>query len=166
MTSRGTLRLLGLTIALLAAFVVASGAPAATAPPTLIRLSTIATSAREVDRPPKGTSTGDTIHETSTLLNEVAQFGKPKQAVVGSDRAVQTIHLNPRALTIDGVATLPGGTLRFRGKVEPNARGGVVVPVVAGTGRYLGAKGILWILSADNPQRTLNIYRLTYALFA
>ena len=166
MTSRGTLRLLGLAAVPVAAFVLASDAPAATAPPTLIRLVTVATSAREVDRPPKGTSTGDTIHETSTLLNEVAQFGRPKQAVVGSDRAVQTIHLNPRTLTINGVATLPGGTLRFRGKVERYAQGGVVVPVVSGTGRYLGAKGILWILTADNPQRTLNVYRLTYALFA
>lgn len=165
MISRGALRLLGLVFALLAALVLASGAFAA-APPKVIRLVTVATSARETDRPPKGPSTGDTVHETSTLLNEVAQFGKPKSAVVGRDRAVQRLRVGPRSITVTGVATLPGGTLRFHGKVEPHARGGVVIPVVAGTGRYLGAKGILWILTVDNPRRTLNVYKLTYALFA
>ena len=164
MTSRGTLRLLGLAAVPLAALVLASGAPAA-APPTLIRLVSVTTSATPTDRPPKGASTGDTVHETSTLLNQVKQFGKPPQAVVGSDRAVQTLHLGPRSLTINGVATLPGGTLHFRGKVERYARGGVVIPVVAGTGRYLGAQGILWIVAASD-QRALNVYRLTYARFA
>lgn len=165
MTSRGALRLLGLAAASLAALVLAATAAAAT-PPALIRLVSVTTSARETDRPPKGQSTGDTVHETSTLLNEVAQFGKPRQAVVGSDRAVQRLRLRPRRLTVTGVATLPGGTLRFHGQVERHARGGIVIPVVAGTGRYLGAQGILWILTADNPPRTLNVYRLTYALFA
>jgi len=150
---------------LLASLALAGGASAAL-PPTVIKLISVTTSAKETDRAPKGPSTGDTVHETSRLLNEVAQFGKPRQAVVGSDSAVQRLRLGPRSLTVNGTAELPGGTLLFRGKVERYARGGIVIPVVGGTGRYLGAEGILWIVTVRDPVRTLNIYRLTYARFA
>lgn len=165
MTSSGALRLLRLAAVPLAALALTSAADAA-APPTSIRLVSITTSARATDRPPKGASTGDTVRETSTLLNQVAQFGKPARAVVGSDRAVQRLRLNPRTTTIDGVATVPGGTLRFRGKATRSAQGGVVIPVVSGTGRYLGAQGELWIVATSSAGQALNVYRLTYALFA
>lgn len=162
--TRQALRRLAVAACALAA-VVAPAAGAAQAP-GVIRLVSVTTSIKEIDRPPRGASTGDSVRETSRLLNEVAQFGKPRRAVVGSDRAVQRLRLSPRSLTVDGVATLPGGTLRFRGTVERAAQGGIVIPVVAGTGRYLGARGILFIVTVQNPERTLNIYRLTYARFA
>lgn len=165
MTARGALRLLGLAAVPLAAFALTPAAHAA-APPTTIRLVSVTTSTRTTDRPPKGVSTGDTVHETSTLINQVAQFGKPARAVVGSDRAVQLLRLKPRSSTIDGVATLPGGTLRFRGKVARSAQGGIVIPVVSGTGRYLGAQGELWIVATSSAGQALNVYRLTYARFA
>lgn len=165
MSSRRALRLLGLAAVPLAALALGPAAHAA-APPTTIRLVSVTTSARTTDRPPKGASTGDTVRETSTLLNQVAQFGKPARAVVGSDRAVQRLRLNPRSTTIDGVATLPGGTLRFRGKAARSAQGGVVIPVVSGTGRYLGAQGILWVVASSSAGQALNVYRLTYARFA
>lgn len=165
MISRGAFRLLGFAAAPLAALALTSGADAA-APPTTIRLVSVTTSARTTDRPPKGASAGDTVHETSTLLNQVAQFGKPARAVIGSDRAVQRLRLNPRSTTIDGVATLPGGTLRFRGRVTRSAQGGLVIPVVSGTGRYLGAQGALWIVASSSAGQALNVYRLTYARFA
>ncbi len=159
------LRLLGL-VALSFAVLGAAGAAAATRPPTVIKLVAVPTSAKVTDRAPKGPSTGDTVTETSRLLNEVAQFGKPPRAVVGSDRDVQRLRLNPRSLTVNGVTKLPGGTLLFRGKLERFGEDGTVIPVVGGTGRFLGAQGILVIVTAGKPARTLNIYRLTYARFA
>lgn len=162
---RRVIGLLGLAAVVLAAFDPSASASSA-APPTLIRLVSVTTSARENDRPPKGPSTGDTVRETSRLLNEVAQFGKPARAAVGSDSAVQLLRLGPKSITVDGVAKLPGGTLLFRGKAERYARGGIVIPVVGGTGRYLGAQGTLWILTVRDPARVVNIYRLTYARFA
>lgn len=162
---RPALRLVGLAAVSLAALVLTAGASAAL-PPTVIKLISVTTSTKESDLAPKGPSTGDTVRETSRLLNEVTQFGKPRRAVVGSDRAVQRLRLNPRSLTVNGVAKLPGGTLLFRGKVESYAQGGIVIPVVGGTGRFLGAEGILWVVTVSDPARTLNIYRLTYARFA
>lgn len=158
-------RPMGLAAAAVAALVLSAPAGAAK-PPELIRLVSVTTSSKATDKAPKGPSTGDSVRETSRLLNEGAQFGKPAGAVVGGDRAVQRLSLGPRSITVNGVAVLPGGTLVFRGKVERYARGGVVIPVVAGTGRYLGAQGFLWIVTASNPTRTLNVYRLTYARFA
>lgn len=143
-----------------------ASAVAAAPPPALIRLVSVTTSAKEIDRPPKGASAGDAVLETSMLYNDVRQFELPKRATVGTDRAVQRLLLKPRRLVVSGVASLPGGTLRFEGAMARNPRGGVVIPVVSGTGRYLGARGSLWILTAGTPKRTLNIYRLTYALFA
>jgi hypothetical protein len=162
---RRVIRLLGLAAVVLAAFDPSASASSA-APPTLIRLVSVTTSAKESDRLPKGPSTGDTVRETSRLLNEVAQFGKPARAAVGSDSAVQQLRLGPKSITVDGVAKLPGGTLLFRGKAERYARGGIVIPVVGGTGRYLGAQGTLWIVTVRDPARVLNVYRLTYARFA
>ena len=162
---RHVLRLLLLAALSLAVLGVA-GATAATRPPTVIRLVAVPTSAKTTDRAPKGPSAGDTVTETSRLLNEVAQFGKPPLAVVGSDRDVQRLRFKPRRLTIDGVTKLPGGTLFFRGTVERFGEDGTVVPVVGGTGRFLGAQGILVIVTAGRPAKTLNIYRLTYARFA
>ncbi len=165
MITRAALYLLGLAVVPVVALVLPTDAEAAR-PPTTIRLVSVATSARATDRPPKGASAGDTVRETSVLLNQVAQFGRPARAVVGSDRAVQRLRARPRVPVIDGVATLPGGTLRFRGSATRSTGGGVVIPVVSGSGRYLGAQGVLWIGTTSSAGRALNVYRLTYALFA
>jgi hypothetical protein len=166
MIVRGAHRLLVLAAVALALPTFAAAAVAAPRPPATIKLVSVTASVRTTDRPPKGTSNGDTVRETSVLFNQVAQFGKPARAAVGKDRAVQRLRVKPRSTMIDGVATLPGGTLRFRGTATRSVRGGFVIPVVSGTGRYLGAEGTLWIVSIGGTGRALNVYRLTYALFA
>ena len=110
-----------------------------------------------VDKPPKGKlSAGDRFTTTSTLRNQVAQFGKPKGALVGRDRAVNTF-LSARAYTVTGYAVLPGGRILFRGRVT--ASGGSV-NVTGGTGRYAHARGTVGGQDLGGT-RAINIYRLT-----
>jgi hypothetical protein len=139
---------------------------AAAAAPMSFRLISFTTSVKATDRAPKGASAGDTVRETSRLLNEVQQFGKPKLAVVGSDAATSTLSRGLKSSTVTGVARLPGGTLLFRGMPQRNQKGGALIPVVGGTGAYVGARGTLWIVNITNPKRTLNIYTLSYGTVA
>jgi hypothetical protein len=142
--------------------VVASSAAGAEAQLAKIQLVTKPISARTTDAPPKGPSVGDKLHERTRLFNEVPQFGKPAGALVGRDRATFTL-VSETTLRMEGVATLPGGTLVLRGPVRTNARRQeITAPVVSGTGRYAGARGTLRALQARNPTRTLNVYALTY----
>src|SRR5262245_46520715 len=69
------------------------------------------------DTAPKGTAnTGDKIWDKSRLRNAVAQFGRPKGALVGSDVAVNTIlSIEPARAKVAGTATLPGGKIRLEG---------------------------------------------------
>ncbi len=123
----------------------------------VIRLISDNRIAGSVDKPPKGKlNAGDSFTTTSTLRNQVAQLGKPKGALVGRDRAVQTV-LSPTVFTIKGYAVLPGGRLLFQGRVTST---GSSVKVTGGTGRYAGARGTV---TADGlgGTRTTNVYRLT-----
>jgi hypothetical protein len=61
---------------------------------------------------------------------------------------------------VNGVATLPGGTIRVRGPVEEQTNATLVVPVVGGTGAFAGARGTLTINGTE--KRAWNVYRLTY----
>jgi hypothetical protein len=151
-----------LRVLLLAAVLAVSLAPAAATAQgtTTIRLVSVGTSDRLRDAPPAGPSRGDASVQTSRLLNAAAQFGKPKGAVVGRDRATITL-TGPSSATITGVATLPGGTLSLRGAMRVTA-GGLVFPVVRGTGRYAGARGTVTITALAGQNRALNVYRLVY----
>jgi hypothetical protein len=154
------MRVLGL--ALLAALVATTGAATATAQaPMTIQLTSVSTSDRSNDVPPRGPSRGDTSVQTSRLLNAVPQFGKPRNSVVGRDRATITL-TGPTSARIEGVTTLPGGTLVVRGTLRLQPGGGIVFPVVRGTGRYAGARGTVTILGGSDPLRAVNIYRLTF----
>lgn len=146
-------------VAVLAASV---GTASATAQgPMTIRLVSVTTSDRLRDAPPAGPSRGDTSVQTSRLLNAVAQFGKPRGAVVGRDSA--TIRLTgPTSATIDGVATLPGGALTLRGAMRVGAGNALVFPVVRGTGRFAGARGTVTVTPLGSENRALNVYRLVY----
>jgi hypothetical protein len=59
----------------------------------------------------------------------------------------------------EGVARLPGGTLRVRGEVRLILGGGIRIPVVGGTGRYRAATGMLYVSKGE--KRALNVYRIT-----
>ena len=66
-------------------------------------------------------------------------FGKPRGAVVGRDSEVGTL-VSSQALVLTGVARLPGGTLRLKGKQTLNDLA-FSIPVVGGTGRFASARG-------------------------
>jgi hypothetical protein len=122
-----------------------------------IRVVSVSTSLREVDKGPKGVSAGDRVIFSDTLRNAVRQFGKPKGAKVGSDRGVMRF-TSSRTARFEGSARLPGGTLRLEGDVIPVSRESIAIPVTGGTGRYAGARGV--VIVGPGTKRALNTYQL------
>jgi len=150
-----------LVLTLTLAATVSSSASAGEAKRTMvIRLVSVTTSERFLDAAPKGSlNAGDAFTSTSRLLNGVAQFGRPKGAVVGRDRGTATFVSSTRA-SVNGVATLPGGTVRFRGRIGRECP--CPLSVVAGTGRFAGASGSLAVRNLGaGGRRALNVYTLT-----
>jgi hypothetical protein len=125
----------------------------------VLRFVSLTTSSKVDDRPPKGLGVGDGQFTTSQLRNAVAQLGKPKGAVVGSDSGTMTI-AGERSIRVDVVTRLPGGTIVMRGLIRP-APAGVALPVTGGTGRFAGARGTMTI-SEESGRRAINVYRLTF----
>jgi len=114
------------------------------------------------DVPPKGLangvlSRGDTISGTSILRNAVAQLGRAKGAVVGSDAYTLTVTTPPKVL-LSVNAKLPHGTIRAEGRSDLMAAK-FSIPVVGGTGLYAGARGTAESIDLAG-NRTLNVYRL------
>lgn len=129
----------------------------------VVRLVSITTSNRVDDKPPGGPSAGDRIYTTSQLRNAVAQFGRRRNAIVGSDRGILTFTSGSTARA-DVTARLPGGTIRVRGRMTILAGGGQRYPVAGGTGRFAGARGTLTVRPLGGPvnrPRASNVYRLT-----
>lgn len=116
----------------------AQGPRQASASSMTFRLISTPTSFRQVDRPPKGVlNTGDVMYVNSVLRNWKAQFGRPEDAVVGSDSWVYTTLATGSLAT--ATVKLPWGMLRLRGRVGSSQPR--VVAVVGGTGRFEGARG-------------------------
>jgi hypothetical protein len=149
--------LAGLTVAVFA--LLAQPAVTGAAGPAKIVVISITTSTKVNDKGPKGPSAGDTYVTTSKLVNAVRQFGKKKGAVVGTDTSTTTLTA-PRSARVTGLATLPGGTLRVRGKLNEQMDATYVAPVVKGTGAFAGARGTVTINGTD--KRAWNTYLLTY----
>jgi hypothetical protein len=99
---------------------------------------------------------GDTISGTEILRNAVRQFNKPKGANVGTDRYVITA-LSSQRLRVDFVTRFPGGTVHAHGEGKVGSK--PEVPIVAGTGLYMGATGSIEGQHLANGEK-LNIYRL------
>jgi hypothetical protein len=142
-------------IAVLTAAVFASAAPAKTITFSVISVSV---SVKPTDLPPIGTSKGDTIVYHNRLLNTARRFGRPKGAVVGSDRGTLTF-TSAHTARYSGTAILPDGTLRLAGIVIPLANGVLQFRLAGGTGRYAKATGNV-LVGAGNA-RALNTYHLT-----
>ena len=142
------------SIAVFAAAVFASAAQAETLTFSVTSVSVVV---KPTDLPPKGTSKGDTIVYRDRLLNTVRRFGRPKGAVVGSDRGTLT-YTGPHTARFSGTAVLPDGTLRLAGSVIPLGNGVLQFRVAGGTGRYAKATGTV-VVGAGN-ERVLNTYRL------
>jgi hypothetical protein len=142
--------------------IVAVGAPSASASaPSVIRLVSLTTSTSDVDVPPRKDSAGDRQLFASRLRNLQRQFGKPKGAVVGSDRGTLTL-TSARSANLKVVANLPGGTITARGPLMAAGHGAVSVAIVRGTGIFAGAYGTLTILEQTGPKTAVNVYRLSY----
>ena len=93
-----------------------------------------------VDRAPKNSfSIGDVIRAKSTLRNQVAQFGRPKGSLVGTDVATFTLVSSAKG-DVKLTTTLPGGTLRAAGRVGPQQVGRI--RVLGGTGAFAKARGV------------------------
>lgn len=126
-----------------------------------IRLISTATGAElTVDRAPLGEiGVGDVLLASSRLTNAVAQFGKPKGAVVGKDEGTYEA-LSATKTRVRVTVHLPGGTLRVAGIMAAGARAGRL-PVVAGTGAFKGVRGSVEVRNLDgHPLRASNVYRL------
>lgn len=122
----------------------------------VIKVHAVNITGKRVRKPPAGIA-GDVAVGRDRLLNAVPQFGKPKRAVVGQAR-YRTVFASAAVASVDVTATLPGGTIRARGKADFRlARN--VIRVVDGTGAFAGAKGTVEERALPNDQ-TLNIYRL------
>jgi hypothetical protein len=147
-------------VASLAVALAAAGPAAGLDRPLTIRLVSSLVSLREIDAAPKGSAgPGDGISTVSRLRNGVVQFGRKKNAVVGTDRARLTLQRDG-SLRISGTATLPGGTIRFDGSVSAGQARTVVIQVVGGTGRYENAKGTVAVTDLDDRGTAVNVYRL------
>lgn len=145
-------------VALAAAMVALSGGAAQAAGSQTIRVTSVTLKMATHDIGPKGASKGDTVTYKDRLLNAVGQFGKAKGSLVGSDSGTLTF-TSANTATFEGKATLPGGTLTLRGPVIGLADGGLVIPVVGGTGSFAHVSGTLTV--GTGTTRVANTYRLT-----
>jgi hypothetical protein len=136
----------------------AAAAPAAVAPKIalVITVRSIETSSTPDDKAPAGLSKGDRFLLRDNLENVARQFGKASGAVVGADVGLLTMTSKTQG-TVVGVATLPGGRVRFRGVLHVKGASEPLT-VDGGTGRYAHAHGTLLIGAGTSP---LNTYRLT-----
>ena len=141
----------------LAAAVALVVVPAAQAKTVTLEVTSVSVSIRNHDVAPKGVSKGDTIVYRDRLENPVAQFGRKKGAVVGSDHGTMTL-TGAHTATFDGIAQLPDGTIRIKGAVIPVQGGYLAFPVIGGTGKYEKARGFVLVGSGET--RVLNVYRL------
>jgi hypothetical protein len=142
---------------LMVAVPAAAAAARATGTQTILVTSvTVVVTSHDVT--PKGPSKGDTVVLRDHLLNDASQFGKKKGVNIGADHATVTLS-SANAATIEGKATLPGGTITISGTVTPLANGGLIAPVTGGTGAFEHVRGTLTVGPGKN--RALNTYRLT-----
>ncbi|HET6174623.1 MAG TPA: hypothetical protein VFD90_18600 [Gaiellales bacterium] len=140
----------------LVAVSVAGGATAASAAaPTslVIKVKSVTTANIPTDKAPKGASKGDRVLVRDRLVNVSNQFGKPAGAVVGRDEGVLVL-TSANSGTFDGVATLPGGTIRLHGTITNGIES---YGIAGGTGKYAHARGTIAIGPGKAP---LNTYHL------
>jgi len=113
------------------------------------------------DLAPKGRENkGDWITYKALLLTVGPLFGKKhKNQPVGFEAGTQT-YTNATDARVRGKTTFPGqGTIQYRGKMKELRNGTISVPIVGGTGKFAGAKGVLLI--GQGEVQSVNTYRLT-----
>ena len=125
----------------------------------VIRVTSVLTSVRSINAPPKGVREGEIIFLTDQLLNVMPQFGRPARASVGSDQGTLTV-VSATTARLVGTASFPDGTIKLNGLIPLAGNRPTVIPVVGGTGRYAGARGAD-TQPAPGGNTELNTYRLT-----
>ena len=140
----------------------AAASDAATAKSFTIRVYVTEVTQSIKDVPPKTFrlgheyTKGDTIRGTEILRNAARQFNEPKGANVGTDRYV-IIAVAWQKVRVDFVTRFPGGTVHAHGEGKIGSK--PKVPIVGGTGLYVGATGSIEGQHLATGQK-LNIYRL------
>jgi len=91
---------------------------------------------------------------TSQLLNATRQFGKPTGTKVGAEVGIS------HGTEFVGGIKLPGGVLTYSGKARhlPH-HGGIVIPVVQGSGTFAGVTGTY---TRTDGSTTIVVLRLQY----
>jgi hypothetical protein len=121
----------------------------------VIRVQSVTILSTVNDVSPKGLSKGDRYIGRDKLINVVPQFGQKAGAVVGTD--ISTLTLTSRTTgTLTGTASVPGGTILFRGVGHLGVN--IPAPIVGGTGAFAGARGTVTAGAGNSP---INTYRLS-----
>lgn len=125
---------------------------------TLTSLTMIET--QHLEPPRDKTRKGDFIAFRDLLLNRgAAQFGKKPGKAVAWDEGL-VMYTSATATTIHVRAIFPGlGTITYKGPVLPDAHGNSVVPIIAGSGAFKGARGTVTI--GPGRDSSPNIFHLT-----
>src|SRR5207342_408426 len=108
-------------------------------------------------KPPAGRS-GDAVIATDRLENAVPQFGKPKGAIVGRTR-YRGLFLTAAVATLEVTATLPGGTVHARGRVDFRLASDAI-RVDGGTGAFAGTTGTMEQRFIATNDRTMYVFTL------
>jgi hypothetical protein len=122
-----------------------------------IKVTSIVKSTHAHRQSPKVTTAGDKVDFEDVLVNATPQFGKSTNERVGTDTGTMTF-TSKNTARLDGVASLPDGTISFSGLVTVLADSSITVPVTGGTGKYKNASGTL-LVGAGN-KRSPNTYKL------
>jgi hypothetical protein len=156
---RTTVAAISLALMLVATSAASGSTPSSGGTPTslVIRVKSHVTASFKDDHPPKGDSNGDRYLVRDSLTNAVKQFGKRAGAVVGHDSGIIVLTGTKNGSFV-GVATLPGGKIRFKGVLSLSSVPGPPLTVTGGTGRYARASGKVVIGPGNFP---LNTYQLT-----
>jgi hypothetical protein len=112
------------------------------------------------DTPPKGKENkGDYIEYRDLLIAVGRLFGKQANQPVGWDKGTLT-YTSAEDARLIGQAVFPGqGSIKFKGPMKPTRNGGSTVKIVGGTGKFVGAKGVLLI--GPGNQRAINTFTFT-----
>jgi hypothetical protein len=95
---------------------------------------------------------------TSSLLNAVPQFGRPVGTKVGGEVGFS------HGAQLVGAIKLPGGVLAYSGKPKRLPHdGGIVVPVIDGSGTFSGVSGTYTLVrDGKTTARAVLVLRLQY----
>ena len=125
-----------------------------------IRLTSVTMIATQHLKPPRDRPRkGDFIDFRDLLVNRgLAQFGKKPGKAVAWDEGL-IFYTSATSTEIQVRVTFPGlGTITYEGLVVSDAHGNSVVPVIAGTGAFKGARGTVTIGSGTGSSP--NTFRL------